>query len=167
MKHTFFTFLSFFTMVCLSQPDKKISNNQYLLDIIDSEKHAEQHKMNFKRNPNTINYDLKYHRLEWNIDPAVLFISGDVTFDLASNMNVTEVLQRGSALSYTQNGDDELIITLPIIHQTGVLDSLTVSYDGIPTDTGLVHLLELRMPARQLFLHYLNLTVPKNGGLAN
>ncbi len=149
MKSIFVTFLSLFTLVCFSQPDKYVSKDQSIIDIIKSEKRAGQKKIDFKRNPNTFNYDLKYHRLEWNIDPAVLFISGDVTshfiansdlttvtFDLASNMNVTEVLQRGSALSYTQNANDELIITLPVIQQTGVLDSLTVSYNGIPTDTG-------------------------------
>ena len=30
-------------------------------------------------NPNTLNYDLLYQRLELNLDPAVRYISGDVT----------------------------------------------------------------------------------------
>ena len=36
-------------------------------------------KMALKINSNTGNYDLRYHRLEFNIDPAVNQISGDVT----------------------------------------------------------------------------------------
>jgi len=149
MKTIFFTFFSLFTLLCFSQSDKTITIDQSLNKIIKLEKRAAQKNMDFKRNPNTFNYDLKYHRLEWNVDPANQFISGDVTsyfvansdlttvtFDLASNMNVTEVLQRGNSLSYTQNGNDELIITLPITQNTGVLDSLTVSYNGIPSETG-------------------------------
>ncbi len=149
MKTIFLAFLSLFTSVCFSQSDNNITKDQYLNEIIKMERHDSQKILDFEKNPNTINYDLKYHRLEWDIDPSNLFISGDVTsyfvanedlstvtFDLGSNMNVTEVLQRGNSLSYTQNGNDELIITLPIVQNMGVLDSLTVSYNGIPTDTG-------------------------------
>ncbi len=149
MKTIFLAFLSLFTSVCFSQSDNNITKDQYLNEIIKMERHDSQKILDFEKNPNTINYDLKYHRLEWDIDPSNLFISGDVTsyfvanedlstvtFDLGSNMNVTEVLQRGNSLSYTQNGNDELIITLPIVQNMGILDSLTVSYNGIPTDTG-------------------------------
>lgn len=149
MKTTILTLLSLTTLFCFSQNDNYSTNNQSINEIIELEKRAGQKILDFKTNPNTLNYDLKYHRLEWSIDPAVQFISGDVTsyfvansdlttvtFDLASNMNVTEVLQRGNSLSYTQNGSDELIITLPVVQNTGVLDSLTVSYNGIPTETG-------------------------------
>ncbi|MCK8479080.1 M1 family aminopeptidase [Psychroserpens algicola] len=102
-----------------------------------------------RSNLNTGNYDLKYHRLELNVDPSVAFISGavtsyfeaksdmsSITFDLASNMIVSQVLQRGNPLAFTQNTDDELIITLPTTLATGVLDSLTVSYSGNPISSG-------------------------------
>jgi hypothetical protein len=37
-------------------------------------------------------YDLKYHRLEWKLDPAEHFIEGAVTsYFIASQENVTEV----------------------------------------------------------------------------
>ena len=106
-------------------------------------------KMAFKVNINTGNYDIKYHRLAFNLDPSIAFISGDVTtyfeakenlnqvvFDLASNMTVSQVLQRGNALSFSQNSNDELIITLPTTQNSGVLDSLTVSYSGNPVSSG-------------------------------
>src|SRR5690554_4516006 len=77
-------------------------------------------QMQFRANPNTGNYDLKYHRLELEVDPSVAFISGQVTtyyealsnldqivFDLADNMTVSQVLQRGQPLAFSQNNADE------------------------------------------------------------
>ncbi len=100
-------------------------------------------------NANTANYDVKYHRLELNVDPSVSQIAGEITtyfeaneimteitFDLADNMTVTQVLQRGNSLSYLQNVDDELVITLPLTQAQGVLDSLTVTYSGNPISSG-------------------------------
>lgn len=105
-------------------------------------------KMALKINSNTGNYDLRYHRLEFNIDPAVNQISGDVTsyfvakenlnqitFDLAQNMTVSQVLQRGNSLSFVQNANNELVVTLAATQNLGVLDSLTVSYSGTPIES--------------------------------
>ena len=104
---------------------------------------------NATRNFNTGNYDLKYHRLEFNIDPSVAFISGDVTsyfvakenlnqitFELSDNMSVSQVAQRGTALSFVQNANDEVVITLTEQQNLGVLDSLTISYSGNPISSG-------------------------------
>lgn len=123
--------------------------NATINNIRESEAKSALGKMMQQANLNTGNYDLKYNRLELEIDPSVAFISGDVTtyfkaksnmndiiFDLASNMIVTQVLQRGSPLSFTQNASDELIITLPATLNTGVLDSLTVTYSGNPISSG-------------------------------
>ncbi|WP_179353484.1 M1 family aminopeptidase [Winogradskyella vidalii] len=106
-------------------------------------------QMRNSQNANTGNYDVKYHRLELDIDPEVAQISGDVTtyfeakaamteitFDLADNMTVSQVLQRGNSLEFTQNSSDELVITLPETQALGVLDSLTVSYSGNPVSSG-------------------------------
>lgn len=100
-------------------------------------------------NLNTGNYDLKYHRLEFTVNPAQAFITGTVTshfvakenlntvtFELVDNMIVSQVMQRGTPLSFTQNNDDEIVITLPQIQAQGVLDSLSVSYSGNPVSSG-------------------------------
>lgn len=121
----------------------------YLKDIQILERKAALKKMNYQKNVNTNNYDLKYHRLEWSVDPAQAFISGDVTsyfeaksdmstitFDLASNMTVTQVMQRGISLSFAQNTNAEVVVTLSSTLNTGVLDSLTVSYNGNPVSSG-------------------------------
>ena len=123
--------------------------NKDFSEVVLSETNAASKKVNATRNLNTGNYDLKYHRLELNVDPNVAFIEGDVTsyfvakedldqitFELSENMTVSEVLQRGNPLTYTQNNDDEVVITLPVTQNTGVLDSLTISYSGNPVSSG-------------------------------
>ena len=118
--------------------------------LMKSERSAAKKRIAFTRNPNTTNYDVKYHRMEWNVDPgsSPAAIAGklttyweaiepmtSVTFDMASNLNVQSVEQRGSSLSYTQ-ANDEIVITLPSTQNTGVLDSLSITYDGNPTSNG-------------------------------
>ena len=123
---------------------------QELNDIVEAETKAAMNRVGFVRNLNTDNYDLKYHRLEFELDPTVAFISGDVTsyfeakedlsqitFELHASMNVSQVIQRGNALNYTQNENDEVVITLPQVQLAGVLDSITISYSGNPINTGL------------------------------
>ncbi len=118
-------------------------------DIAEAEMKAAMKRMLFRSNTNTGNYDLRYHRLEFTLDPAVNFISGDVTsyyvagedmtqlvFDLDDNLTVSQVSQNGTPLSFSQNTNDELVITLPQLQNQGVLDSVTVSYSGSPASSG-------------------------------
>ena len=114
-----------------------------------SEKRAGLNKLAYKANINTGNYDLKYHRLAWNVDPSKAEISGaitsyfnaledlnNVTFEITDNLNVSAVTQRGVSLSFTQNSNDELVINLPNTQSKGTLDSLTVTYSGNPVSSG-------------------------------
>lgn len=127
-----------------------VTKDDYLKELQKLEMRSGQARMAYRANPNTANYDLKYHRLELepSLDPSNPTISGTVTsyfvakedlntvhFDLASNMNVTAVVQRGNNLSFSRNGDD-LIITLPATQNMGVLDSLSISYNGNPVSSG-------------------------------
>lgn len=103
--------------------------------------------LGFTANPNTANYDLVYNRLQLDVNPAYQYINGEVTayykaneimssivFDLASNMNVAQVLQRGNSLSFSRSGDELIIDFLTDLNPT-VLDSLTIKYSGIPDDS--------------------------------
>ena len=123
--------------------------DETLNEVKTSEARAALNRMQYRANLNTGNYDVKYHRLEFNVDPSVAYISGDVTtyyqakeamdeitFDLANNMTVTQVLQRGNALTFVQNANEELVITLDETLNTGVLDSLTINYFGNPESSG-------------------------------
>jgi aminopeptidase N len=137
------TFLFFPLFISAQESDSDLPS------IIESETKSALNSIQGSRNLNTGNYDLKYHRLEWTVDPNVAFISGDVTshfvakenlneviFDLSGNMVVSEILQRGNALSFIQNADDEVVITLPQVQNLGVLDSLTIRYSGNPISSG-------------------------------
>ncbi len=85
----------------------------------------------------------------WTVNPQQPFISGKitshfiakenlntVTFELVDNMIVSQVLQRGTPLTFTQNNNDEVVITLPQTQNQNVLDSLSVSYSGNPVSSG-------------------------------
>lgn len=145
MKKLLFLLLSSLSVFTYSQTNKK-----ELETLIHTERSAAINRMNYRVNPNTTNYDIKYHRLDWTVDPGVspAAIAGNVTtywealepmntitFDMADNLTVTQVLQRGVSLSFSAN-NDELVITLPITQNIGVLDSLTISYGGNPTSNG-------------------------------
>lgn len=124
--------------------------NETLEDVRIAEAKSALSQIMHRANLNTGNYDLKYHRLELDLDPSVAFISGavttyfeakedlsDITFDLSSNMIVSQVEQRGTTLVFSQNSNEELVITLPDMQNMGVLDSLTISYSGNPVSSGL------------------------------
>ncbi|MFK5982905.1 MAG: M1 family aminopeptidase [Flavobacteriaceae bacterium] len=133
-----------FSIAISAQDYKKDFEN-----LVSSETKSAQKKIMGAKNMNTGNYDVKYHRLDLIVNPNVAFIEGDVTsyfiakenlneitFELSDNMTVSEVMQRGSSLVFTQNNDDEVIITLPVTQNIGVLDSLTISYSGNPISSG-------------------------------
>lgn len=147
MKNIPFLLFSLLGWIAFAQDSQKTFNH-----ISEAEAKSALKRLSFKANVNTGNYDLKYHRLEFTLDPAVASISGEITsyfeaksnlsqitFDLSDNMVVSQVTyaQNGSALSFVQNANDELIIDLPAVQNSGVLDSLTVTYSGNPVDSGL------------------------------
>jgi aminopeptidase N len=92
------------------------------------------------------NYDLKYHRMLWHIDPDTLYIYGEVTsyftavkpsvsqlrFDFSSAMTVDSVCCHSIAVPYSHSSGDTLIINLPSSLSQGQLDSVTVYYHGSP-----------------------------------
>lgn len=142
MKHLVLPFFLFISFIAFSQ-------NHYLDEISEAEAKSASGHFAPQRNMNTGNYDLKYARLELNVNPTQAYISGKVTshfeakenmssivLELVDNMTVSEVKQRGVSLSFTQNSNDEVVITLPQIQNQGVLDSLSISYSGNPISSG-------------------------------
>ena len=138
-----------FLLILISSYTAAQDFNSTLTEIREAEAKSALQRIMHRSNLNTGNYDLKYHRLELNVDPGVAFISGTitsyfvansdlttVTFDLASNMNVSQVTKNGTPLTFTHNAQDELIINLPATQSAGVLDSLSVSYSGNPESSG-------------------------------
>ncbi len=120
-----------------------------LSSIIETERNTHLSRTTFKANPLTGDYDMIYHRLYWEVDPAINFISGtinsyfkptqsdfdQINFDFSGNLDVHVVRYHGDTLSYSQLGDN-LQIQLPEILSKGVLDSIEVQYEGEPTSEG-------------------------------
>ncbi|HBS85056.1 MAG: hypothetical protein A2W91_07455 [Bacteroidetes bacterium GWF2_38_335] len=91
-------------------------------------------------------YDLKYHRFEWNINPYIESIQGNVTsyfvpssslteitFDLSDTLIVDSVKYHGILCANTLSAD-VLTITFPSLLPASVLDSVTVFYHGEPRE---------------------------------
>ena len=104
--------------------------------------------IDYNVNPNTLNYDLRYERLELQLDPAQQYVSGTVTshfipnqnmtsiyFDLSNTLTVSEVKYHGSNLPFTQLATKEVKIDFPAGIPAATLDSLSIKYSGAP-DTG-------------------------------
>ena len=104
--------------------------------------------IDYNVNPNTLNYDLRYQRLELQLDPAQQYVSGTVTshfipnqnmasiyFDLSNTLTVSEVKYHGSNLPFTQLATKEVKIDFPAGIPAAKLDSLSIKYSGAP-DTG-------------------------------
>lgn len=102
-------------------------------------------KSEFVEKQNYSSYDLIYQRMEWNVDPAVKYISGSVTsyfisladslseieFDLNSAMTVDSVLQNKTKRPFTLNAN-VLSVQIEKTLKLNETDSLTVYYRGEP-----------------------------------
>lgn len=95
------------------------------------------------------NFDVKYYRGEWEVDPAVNYIKGKLTthyvltsdatsisFDLVNNHTVSQVMQRTTPLAFTHT-NDVLEITFPTTVSPGTLDSVSITYEGTPPSSGM------------------------------
>ena len=118
-------------------------------NIINTEREHHRALEAFEASGAGANFDIKYHRFEWRVNPAVRYISGSVTtyfravetmnqmtFDLDNALRVDSVKQRGNRLIFSQLADKTMQITLPQNLASGNLDSVTVFYQGVPPQTG-------------------------------
>ena len=117
--------------------------------MIKSELDQYSKMLNYNVNPNTLNYDLKYQRLELDLNPAQQFVSGTVTshfvpnvginsiyFDLSNVLTVSEVKFHGANLTFTQLGTKEIKIDFQTTLPAAVKDSLSIKYSGAPDTAG-------------------------------
>ncbi|MBK7307881.1 MAG: T9SS type A sorting domain-containing protein [Chitinophagaceae bacterium] len=94
------------------------------------------------------NYDVKYYRCEWEVNPAVRYIAGKVTvyfvittatnniqIDLVNALTVDSVKQRNSLLT-KQHLNNTLSFDFPAAINAGVLDSVSIYYKGVPPNNG-------------------------------
>lgn len=140
MKNIFLVvvFSLFANRLCSQIP--KSSYNDYRL----YEQQAAEKRLAFIPNPNTLNYDVTYHKLELDVNPEQYFIGGTVTtqfipnedlesivFDLSHQLQVSEVVQQNQSLTFSQ-ANNELTIQLATAVSSGTKGEVQITYSGIP-----------------------------------
>lgn len=142
MKLNWLVFSLFFYGVTQAQAPHVDSDYQQL---IEREMQSAKKKMAFEFNPNTQNYDVRYHKIELNVDPAQYRVSGKVTtkfkpvsgtmsavvFDLSHQLTVSQVKQGNSNLTFTQS-NNELTIQLAQQVSLGSEGEVEITYSGVP-----------------------------------
>ncbi len=106
-------------------------------------------KSAFIENEKSALTDFIYQRMEWKIDPEVLFIEGvvttyfnsktdslnEITFDLHAAMVIDSVVHNNIKLPFSRN-KNEITITLPNLLSMGETDSVSLFYNGTPDSSG-------------------------------
>lgn len=139
-------FLMIFLLFSIKIPAQFTSENK---DLMSKEMGRYQRMIDFNVNPNTLNYDLQYQRMEVFLDPEVFQISGTVTshfltnqnmssiyFDFTNVLPVSKVTYHGTDLNFQQLTTKELKVDFPASLPSNTLDSLTIHYSGAPDNSG-------------------------------
>ena len=121
------------------------TNEKELNEIVEAEMKSASGLMELAVNPNTLNYDVTYQKLEFTVNPAVYNIVGKVTttytalsdmstvtFDLTNELVVSSVKLGTTNLTFLQNANDELVITLPSTQLAGTSRIIEINYSGAP-----------------------------------
>ncbi len=136
--------ITFLKTAFAQQPDP-----DFLVKTARNESRNFLQKKAFKENQNYGLYDLVYQRMEWQVDPAVRYIKGNVTsyfksktidfseivFDLQEDMTVDSIISNTKKINF-RSEQNKLIIPLENNLQENQMDSVTVYYQGIPSESG-------------------------------
>ena len=140
--------LLLFTFIILSTFAQK-PNPDFFDKIAFQEKSNLKIKSAFIESQNYALTDVVYQRMEWEINPNVIYIKGVVTtyfksktqnlseidFDLHSLMTVDSVVHNRQKIIFTQ-GQNKIQIPLTESLNEGQLDSISIYYQGTPTNSG-------------------------------
>lgn len=140
-----FLLISFLGAIGIAQAQE----HPEMKSLMHQEMHAAEAAASFRSNPLTEDYNVIYHRIELQVDPAVSYIQGAVTtwfrpmgqtlaalhLDLYDQMLIDSIHWHGQSCTYSLS-DNTLAIDLPQAVGAGILDSVTVWYQGSPSATG-------------------------------
>ena len=143
----FLIFITTFISIVYGQSPKDNFNAQN--KIITEEKETFVNLTNaLNTSQASLNFDVTYYRCEWQVDPAVRYITGkvtsyfhltagtdNITFDLTDSLRVDSVKQNNNQLSFVHK-DNSLTIDFGIIKTARILDSLSIYYQGVSPGTG-------------------------------
>ncbi len=141
----FSTFLLVFSIIFGYSQNYNDVDSEFLVNR--EAKASEQRVAISEINPNTINYDLVYQRIELNLSPDQNYVTGKMTahfkplstlntiyFDLTNELGVTEVNYHGSPVNFLQLATHEIQINLPSSLVPNIKDSLEIKYQGVPSN---------------------------------
>jgi len=139
MKNFFFILLIFITHYLWAQSS--------FSSLVENEKKTFLSSQNASSCAISDNYDVKYYRCYWNINPAINFISGNITtyfkpqspidslqMDASISLSIDSVLYHNSKIVFSQLTGDILQIHFP--NTINLLDSISVFYHGVPPPSG-------------------------------
>jgi aminopeptidase N len=120
-----------------------------LSGIASAERDANAGKLSSTTRERSSNYDVKWYRCSWNIDPRIKKISGSVTtlfspsqpglnslvFDMNNALQTDSVIFHGLPVSW-QHASNLLTIHFPTSDPPYNMDSVSVYYHGVPPDNG-------------------------------
>ncbi|MGC4041209.1 MAG: M1 family aminopeptidase [Flavobacterium sp.] len=125
------------------------NNKRRTRSIAEAEMKSASQLMNVEVNPNTQNYDITYHKLEFTINPSVKFVTGKITttytalanmntitFDFANQLTCSSVKKGTTNLTFVEDTNNQLIITLPATQAAGTSATIEISYSGTPPANG-------------------------------
>lgn len=127
----------------------KLNHQSHTNSIAEAEMKSASRLLNVEINPNTLNYDVTYHKLEFTINPNVKFVNGKITttytalanmntitFDFANQLTVSSVKKGTTSLAFTEDNNNQLIITLPTTQAAGTSATIEITYSGVPPSNG-------------------------------
>ncbi len=143
------TYLSLILLFSTHVFSQKQNHDHDFEKLVEAEMKSASKKLNLAVNPNTLNYNITYHKLEFTVDPTVRAISGKVTtnynalsnmnaitFDLTSDLVVSSVKVNNVTSTFLQNTSEELVITLPSTQLAGTSATVEIIYSGVPANSG-------------------------------
>ena len=149
-RHIFPFLLSIISLCSLSAQDEF----NFLMDqedIICKEQELASHHLQPRgqRNAYAGQTDMFYQSMHWEIDPAQKYVKGTITYyfksrianltqlylDLTDALQVNSIARGGSPLTFV-HADQLLTISLGKSLAIGEIDSLTISYEGVPPSNG-------------------------------
>jgi len=124
---------------------------QFTDKVSETESRQYLKQANFIEAEDYSSYDLTYQRLNFNVDPAVNFISGSVSstvkflkentdhinFDLNDIMIVDSVLFNQNRITTVSHQANEINVTLPKAAAKGEIASVEIFYHGAPQQNGM------------------------------
>lgn len=138
-------FTIFISFTCLAQEERHDAQSLALMEM-----QAQQQSFSgfVGESFASDNFDVKYYRCEWDVDPNVRYIAGKVTtyfktnaltssitLDLQNTLTVDSVKRGNVNLAYSQT-TNTIIINYNSALQANTVDSVSIWYKGTPANTG-------------------------------